>query len=400
MSILIINRMSQRTAAYHKWLHGLKEPLVMICDETRRGQIEEGYDEVHFLANWRANGNLERIAAELHERYQFRVILNYSESDMERVARLRERLGVPGQTLESATAFRNKVRMKEILKQGGVRVPEFREVLHPLDLVEFCEQHGFPAVYKPIDGAGSEQTYILRDWVEVHEALETTAFRPFEVETFVEGEMHHVDGVRIGQETPFITASKYLNDCLAFREARYLGSVLLEEGAELRQRLIDFTKKVLDLLPAPEAFPFHAEVFVQPNGELVFCEIACRAGGGRVVDMNAHAYGCHLLHQASLANCGLPHAGTPRLREYAGWLLIPPQEGELVALPPRPQGPWIVDYQVHAKAGERYDGARRSIDHYVSVVVSGKDPNEVQERIQAVAEWIETRTTWKRVRRS
>lgn len=66
------------------------------------------------------------------------------EEDIVRCAQIRKRLGIEesGQTVESATRFRDKLVMKRVLKEAGVKVPEFASVEIPQDIFEFYEKHG------------------------------------------------------------------------------------------------------------------------------------------------------------------------------------------------------------------------------------------------------------------
>ena len=50
------------------------------------------------------------------------VLISTTEADVIRCARVRDRLGLPGQSLESAIAFRDKLQMKTLIGQAGVSV--------------------------------------------------------------------------------------------------------------------------------------------------------------------------------------------------------------------------------------------------------------------------------------
>jgi phosphoribosylaminoimidazole carboxylase (NCAIR synthetase) len=47
-----------------------------------------------------------------------------------------------GQTIESALRYRDKVIMKEVLLEAGIRVPVFSAVESAQDIIEFYEKHG------------------------------------------------------------------------------------------------------------------------------------------------------------------------------------------------------------------------------------------------------------------
>lgn len=333
MGILILNRFSHQIAPYKDWLTGIDMPIVMLCDSSQEGGIPEVYQYLKFFPNWKNNGNIEREAIELHQKYNFQLIIALNESDIIRAAKLREILGIEGQSVKSAEAFRNKVTMKTILKEKGITVSEFKEVKHPLDLLTFCENQEFPLVFKPIAGYGSHGTRILSSWDDVMEVLEKSAFVPSMVEKFVVGEMYHIDGVWKNGEVEFICASKYVNDCLSFLASTYNGGYLLDQNDTLHQKLINFTRQTLEVLPTPDACAFHSEVFVTPEGELVLCEIASRAGGTLIVPMIEKAYDYSITKNSILAQAHLRTSHASPRKFSVGYLLIPPHVGTCKKIP-------------------------------------------------------------------
>lgn len=395
MSILILNRYSNNTAPYFEWLEHLNEPIVMLCDEIRKGLVDERYDHLEFFSNWRRNGNIEKRAIELNEVYNFRVVIAFSESDIVRAAKLREILNIPGQDINSAYAFRNKVIMKTYLKDTEIKVPRFSEVSHPNDLIRFCTENSFPLVYKPIDGAGSQNTYVLKSWQNVNEALKDTAFESFEVEEFIEGDMYHIDGVWYKNKMLFVSSSKYLNGCMAFHDKQYLGSYILSENNPLNRKLIRSTQLILELLPSEFIFPFHCEIFVTPNNELYFCEIASRAGGARVVQTNEKLFNYNILKESLLAQCeSVKDYISKKPQNTAGWILIPPQKGKLVDIPEELPFPNVLEYKLNAKLGDLFEDANRSVDHIVSVILSGDNEDDIISNLDKAALWINKNTKW------
>lgn len=70
---------------------------------------------------------------------------------MVRCSRIRNRLGLEntGQTIESALRYRDKLVMKRVLKDAGIRVPDFASVECPQDIFQFYEKFG-PKIGKSI----------------------------------------------------------------------------------------------------------------------------------------------------------------------------------------------------------------------------------------------------------
>ncbi|MGN7281389.1 ATP-grasp domain-containing protein [Bacillus altitudinis] len=402
MSILILNRYSNDTAPYFEWLSHLNQPIVMLCDEVRKNLVDKRYKHLEFFKNWRRNGNVERRAIELHKEYKFQLIIALSESDIIRAAKLREVLHINGQDLKSAEAFRDKVIMKGYIKKTELRVPKFRKINHPNDLIEFCLLNNFPVVYKPVDGAGSQDTYVLNSWSNLHEALEDTAFRSFEVEDFIDGEMYHIDGVWHKNKMLFVSTSKYVNGCLAFHEDKYLGSYVLSNKNPMNKRLIQSTQQILEALPSEFTFPFHCEIFVTSNNEMVFCEIASRAGGARVVQTIEKLFNYNILKESLLAQCDAIKKYTSKkftkngLVNTAGWLLIPPHNGRLIEIPNKLPFPNVMEYRLNSKIGDFFQEADRSVDHIASVILKGENETDITSSLDKVALWINEHTKWNR----
>ena len=74
-------------------------------------------------------------------------------------ARLREELGLPGLTVAQTVPFRDKERMKQLLDAAGLRTPWHVAAGTVAEVWAAAERVGYPLIVKPIDGAGSADTY-------------------------------------------------------------------------------------------------------------------------------------------------------------------------------------------------------------------------------------------------
>ncbi len=74
-------------------------------------------------------------------------------------AELREHFGVAGLGVEHARLFRDKEAMKVALDKAGIRTPRHVAVDSVAGCWDAVEEIGFPVILKPIDGAGSADTY-------------------------------------------------------------------------------------------------------------------------------------------------------------------------------------------------------------------------------------------------
>jgi hypothetical protein len=222
-----------------------------------------------------------------------------------------------------------------------------------------------------------------------------------EVEKFIEGEMYHIDGIVLDGVIELCWPSKYLNNCLAFQEGKYLGSYLLEPENPLTPRLQRYVTNVLHILPTPQYTTFHAEVFHTPEDELILCEIACRTGGSRICEEYRQAFDLDLTKLAVQAQCGLPVTVPEQVRSgrgpktQIGFIGIPPKQGVFLSAPKADELPdWVTEYRLLAEPGQYFDGPHTSVDYTVTLVVTGETEGEVLARLEEVADLFERNTVW------
>ena len=230
---------------------------------------------------------LARVHAWLRGREVDRVLANW-EPLMIVAARLRERFGVPGMTVDTVRGFRDKQLMKERVAAAGLRVPRARRVRSAQEVWAALEAIGYPAIIKPISGAGSADTYKVADARE----LETVLPRMGHVveaicEEFVDGEEHTYDTVCIGGVPAYENVIRYIPNAIEMRSQEWVSPIMLSvrdiEDAHVAGG-IELGRKVLVALGMDDGMT-HMEWFRKADGEVVFGEIACRAGGAMVVDM-------------------------------------------------------------------------------------------------------------------
>lgn len=201
-------------------------------------------------------------------------------------ARMREAFGVPGLRVEQAKAFRDKELMKSRLDAAGIRTPHHYRATSSDEVAQAIERIGFPVIVKPIDGAGSADTYVLRDGDEVADVLAAVRHVPeVSVEEFIEGDEFTYDAILAGGETLFENVAWYRPKPLVARQNPWISpqAVCLSDinqpeiapGVELGRKAL----KALGL----ETGMAHMEWFRSAKtGEAIFGEVGARAPGGRL----------------------------------------------------------------------------------------------------------------------
>ncbi len=407
-AVVVLSRKPLRQRPIHEWLDDAAERVWLVTTKAALegcgpevGGAFAGLATVEDYRSW----DVELRAEEFALRSGAALVASSSEDDVLRAARLRHRLGLPGQSLASALAYRDKLVMKEAARAAGIAVPAFAPVDSLLDLLAFVEEHGFPVVAKPRRGAGSEGVHIVADRRALEALLASGALpaAPEEagrlmVEAFVEGAFHHVDGVAAAGRVVHGWPSRYSSgNAQAVQGARPLTSHLLGAGDPDRATLDDLTRRVVAALPAtPLPTSFHLEAWLTQEGP-VLCEVATRTGGAFVADTYERAFGVHLSRESLRGQAGavlaLDHqpAGPAR---YAGWVALTPGPGTFHP-PPVPCPVDGVTVDLRLAAGESAPATVHAGDSVARVVVEGDGPGEVQDRIDALVAWWEASEPWR-----
>ena len=362
---------------------------------------------VEAFPGWWTNPDVEARALEVGRAIRPVAVVARCEPDILRAARVREALGVPGQGLASALAFRDKVVQKDRLRRCGLAVPACRRVGSAEDLRDFIAARGYPVVVKPACRSGSVDTHILRSADDLAALLALPLASGMEAEAFVGGQVYAVEGLAADGQVVAAFAAAYVNSCLSYTRGEYHGFVLLPGGDPLAHRLIAFARRVLAALPGPEAYAFHVEAFVQEGGRLVVCEAASRTPGGRANAAIRAATGFDLDRawwdaQMRLAGAPVARAGpaggdrvAPAVQEgrTAGYVMVYSRPGVLAAVPDPPPA-FVVDARLVGGVGQRYRGPVKSGDYLAAFVVVGESAAQVEQRVHAAGRWFQLGAEW------
>jgi hypothetical protein len=408
MSILVLNKRPLAAAPYHEWLAECGDDLHLVTCARNQSpreleRIRDRYASVAIVPDYDVSGEVELHALALDRRAPIHRIVALSEVDIVRAAGLRARLGLPGQTPASALAYRDKLEMKRVLRAAGIPVARSAPVDAPLDLIAFVDEHGFPVVLKPRGGGGSVGVRVIADHAALRAELGSGLAPGFDrradlmVEAFVPGEVHHVDGVILNGRPHLTWPSRYLDSPLCFQEDHSYGGAMLGVGNPLTPRLQDLTHRVIAELPDPGPAAFHAEIFVSQAGELTLGEIASRAGGGGVAHAVHAGFGVDINACAARAQVGLPVTlddGAAAPIRLAGWVLVPPRAGRLVAAARTCPLPYVVGASVTDRVGEVFSRAAHSVDQVGLFILVADDEAELRRRCGEVQRWFEASCVW------
>lgn len=197
--------------------------------------------------------------------------------------------------------------MKQELKKANISVPEFAAVDSVIDIILFIEKHGYPVVIKPRRGYGSVNTTLIMSEKDLKQFLETLeiSLNNFEIEKYIDGEMYHIDGLFYNRKLQFLWPSKYVNTVMNFKKNTFIAGYSLDPKNKLVSRLQQFVTDALVALNGPKTYPFHAEVWHTKDDKLVFCEVACRTGGGGIPNQIKELFGIDLHKIHAKAQCDI-----------------------------------------------------------------------------------------------
>ncbi len=223
---------------------------------------------------------LRKIIISQQELYQAEQTLVYcgGEGNITHVAEAIEGLSTQGFTPDKAVLFRDKTEMKAYVKAHGISVPEFISDIKNMSFTELTKALGTPFVIKPTDEGGAFGFHLISDEKEFFQALEEiNDIQSYQAETYLDGELFHVDSVQCLGENPISLVSEYLFPMARCLDGMPAGSIALDQQSLTARKILSVHHNVLKAFDVPGIF--HAEYFVTSKGRVVFLEIAWRPAG-------------------------------------------------------------------------------------------------------------------------
>lgn len=248
---------------------------------------------------------IRRVHGWLRGRHVDRVLANW-EPLVITAARLRELFGMPGMSVDTVRGFRDKQLMKERVAAAGVRVPRSARARSLAEVRTALEVTGYPAIVKPISGAGSADTYRIDSEAELDNVAPLLRHvDEVSVEEFITGDELTYDTVCIGGKPVYESVTQYFPNALEMRSQEWVSPIMLSVRDLSQPHIqsgIALGRRVLTALGMCDGMT-HMEWFRKPDGEVVFGEIACRPGGACVVDLMNYTSDIDLFREWARAVC-------------------------------------------------------------------------------------------------
>ncbi|MGW1539058.1 ATP-grasp domain-containing protein [Streptomyces sp. NPDC002309] len=394
--ILLAHRIPAQVTPVSEWLAEVADRVVLITSEEAGPGYAGQFGEVIPVADYSGSDSVTAHVDRLCAERSVSAVVHGTEDDILRLARARDRHGIAGLSGADALVFRDKHAMKTAVA-AAVPTPRFLAPAGPAGAEEFAERNGWPVVVKPRLGYGSRGVAVVHDPAELTAQLSGRDPDDVLVEAYVPGTVHHVDGFMREGKVLFALPSRYVNSCLSFADGECLGSAQLDAHDPLGERLVEFAEKAVSALPPTGFSPFHLEVFLhEETGELYFCEIGARLGGGHVYETLTLSTGANPVElwfrdQAGVSRGDVPVARGP---ECYGWLLVPPRRGTLEEIKDIPVPDSVVQYRRPDVVPAAHTAAAASTDAVVSFVVRGSGNAAVETALRECADWASQALRW------
>ena len=263
------------------------------------------------IGNVTDEGQLEKAVRWIQGRAKVQRLEAVVEAHVMSAARVREKCGIPGTSVETAFLCRDKPAMKEALRKAGVPCAQSIGSADRAEIRAFAERIGFPLVVKPRDAAGASGTYRVDDARELEQALNVCnvgSGRSVAVEEFIEGHEGFYDTISVDGDVVHEFVSHYYPNVLEAMRTRWISPQFVAtnrlDAAPGYDEVKAMGRRVIEALGIGTSAT-HMEWFFGPKG-LKFSEIGCRPPGVRAWDLyaagnemdiyrewaNAIVYGC------------------------------------------------------------------------------------------------------------
>ncbi|MFC7307912.1 acetyl-CoA carboxylase biotin carboxylase subunit family protein [Streptomyces monticola] len=309
-------------------------------------------------------------------------------------AQVREKLGIPGPSVNEATGFRDKLRMKEVVG-ASVTTPKnlpfqrarfLREREAYLD--HLLTELGSPFIIKPTNMASSSgvrKVHSSANAADVHAVLQQHQGE-FEAEEYVVGEQYHCETLYHDGRLLASFVSRFNSSMLDMMSGRTVGSLPVPLSDPVGRKVSECSHLASLALGARNGVT-HTEVMVRPDGTVVFIETASRAPGGDVVGRYVESFGVDILEIDQRIKSGVPYelAVTERNR-YSFWAYVPKPDGVIADLK-LPDLSSTIDVTWFVTPGERTQRSASFEEPAALLIVGGDDYSRVSADFASVLDF-------------
>jgi len=402
-NVIILNRVDIDESPYHDWLDSDKYNIYLITDNGKFKKTENSrdkYSEIYEFDNYLCNANVELFALKLAQKINAHAIVAYSEADIIRAARIREALGLPGQSVENAILYRDKLKMRELSVNKSLKAPNFIPVESMGELDRFIAENNYPFIIKPRFGMAAIGVQKISNKSELSTFLETSLYsapdltQPFIAESFVNGDVYAIDVLVVNNKIIVAEPLLYINTCLNYAscESKTVGLSQVAKTDPTYDRLMGFSHELVSKFPHTGYGGFHIEVFVDDEDNITLCEVASRNGGGKIPQLFEEVHGVNpdaisVRLQASLGE-DLAWVDDELKTDHQGALgfliMSPGSAASGWQLPKSVPFDFVTEYEPNFEASETIEDVANSA---AIVTISGNSIDEMKSNMEDFISW-------------
>lgn len=341
----------------------------------------ESLDAVIAVPNEATPEHFIHTVTQLARPLKLDLVVALEEYDVITAALIREHLRIPGMGSTTARLFRDKLAMRVVAEEAGIRVPDFVPLVNYNEIGQYMERTPSPWMLKPRSDVSAIGIKKLEDSEQVWRAIDILDARPslterssyYLLERYVAGEVFHVDSLVEASKVVFAGANRYGRPPM---EVAHGGGVYVsytvEHDSDEQQQLFELNQRLVKSLGLVRGAA-HAEFIKSANdGQFYFLEIAARVGGSYIAEVLEASSGINIWREwatIEMARGERPFKLRPARREYGGIALT-------LARQEWPDTSAYTDAEIVYRVKKR---------HHVGLVVRSPELDRVKELLDAYA---------------
>jgi biotin carboxylase len=303
--------------------------LVLTEDAARKDLFPECVSRivtVHSLQDWNA---VASVVSRLYREERLDRVVPMLEAQVELAARIRQLLGIQGQTMEQARLFRDKLAMRLTALGAGIPVPYFAPALDRERVVAMVESVAPPYMLKLRDGLGSQNVTRIDSRAQVLQAIVSKGPRidDYLVEQYIPGEVYHVDSVVEGGKIQFSLASRYGLPLFDVLQGGNFVTYTVARGSQLEAKLLKINAQVIKAFGLQRGVTHIEFIRSAETGELYFLEAANRIPSARIPMVINEASGVCLYHELAKLEAHDKYQAPKPKEGHAGFITTVPKRG-------------------------------------------------------------------------
>jgi biotin carboxylase len=257
----------------------------------------EFIDEVFYMPDLHAQPDVTYAVSYLMRERPIAQLIALDDFDVEVAAALREHLRLPGIGDTLARHFRDKLAMRMQARASGILVPEFTAVFNYDKVRAFMARVPLPWVLKPRSEASAMGIKKINHPDELWQHLDELGDKQsyFLLESFVAGDVYHVDGLVVDGEVVFQVANQYGRPPMSvYQGGGVFMTRTLDRQSDDAKALYKLNPKLLKGLGLMRGASHAEYIKSAEDGRFYFLEVASRVGGANIAECAEFATGVNL----------------------------------------------------------------------------------------------------------